>query len=85
MSKNRDILEKARGRLVRQRLNLITTLSEHEADMAACERLTALQSAIRAIDAALSEEQDAVRAEDAGATPLTPQDKEALTLPGYSD
>ncbi len=85
MSKDLEILQKARGRLVRQRLNLITTLSEHEADMAACERLTALQSAIRAIDAALSEERDAGKAGDAGARPLTPDEKEALTLPGYTD
>ncbi len=85
MSKDLEILQKARGRLVRQRLNLITTLSEHEADMAACERLTALQSAIRAIDAALSEERDAGKAGDAGVWQLTPDEKEALTLPGYTD
>jgi hypothetical protein len=84
MSKDLEILQKARGRLVRQRLNLITTLSEHEADMAACERLTALQSAIHAIDAALAEERDAVNAEAQDA-PLTPEDKEALALPGYTD
>lgn len=95
MSKDLEILQKARGRLVRQRLNLITTLSEHEADMAACERLSALQSAIGAIDKAVAEERAAVNGRDvggrdvgdpdAGATPLTPEDKEALTLPGYSD